>query len=293
MKHTLFILSITLLFFIASCNNDGDDAQPLKNLSLNISGLEDLGSAAIYEGWIMVDGAPLSTGTFSVDAAGKLSKDKFSLNASDLDKATAFILTVEPSPDPSPSPSDVHLIAGDFSGKTADLSVSHDAALGDDFANTAGKYILATPTDGADNNEKSGIWFLSLAGGSPAVGLTLPVLPTGWKYEGWVVTGGQVVTSGKFTEVNMADESAPFSSTLAGPPFPGEDYLINAPTGLSFPTDLSGGTAVISIEPEPDNSPAPFVLKPLVGSIPAQAMDHTTYDMTKNLSSFPVGTASK
>ena len=29
--------------------------------------------------------------------------------------------------------------------------------------------------------------------------------------------------------------------------FPGEDFLINAPMGLSFPTDIMGGVAVISI----------------------------------------------
>ena len=62
-----------------------------------------------------------------------------------------------------------------------------------------------------------------------------------------------------------------------GPPFPGEDYLVNAPMGLTFPTNLAGGTAVISIEPDPDNSPNPFTLKPLVKMIPADAADHVTY----------------
>ena len=292
MKHTLFIITLLSVCFFSSCKED-DDSDPMKNLSLNISGLEDLGSSAIYEGWIMVDGAPMTTGTFSVDATGKMSQSSFALNATDLDKATAFILTIEPSPDPNPAPSDVHLIAGDFSGNSANLSVSHGAALGNDFSSAAGNYILATPTDGAATNEKSGIWFLSLASGSPAVGLSLPTLPAGWKYEGWVVTGGQPVTSGKFTAVDMSDEADPFSGTMPGPPFPGEDYLVNAPSGLTFPTDLSGGTAVISIEPEPDNSPAPFALKPLVAAISATAMDHTTYDLGKNLGSFPTGTASK
>jgi hypothetical protein len=119
------------------------------------------------------------------------------------------------------------------------------------------------------------------------------MIPAGWKYEGWTVIDGQPVTSGKFTAVGEIDEDDPFSSTMDGPPFPGEDYLLNAPSGLTFPTDLSEGTAVISIEPDPDNSPGPFTLKPLVGGIPAMAMDHFTYDMMKNLGSFPSGTASK
>ena len=67
---------------------------------------------------------------------------------------------------------------------------------------------------------------------------------------------------------------------------------MSAPSGLTFQTDLAGGTVVISIEPDPDNSAMPFVLEPLVGSISANATDHTTYDMSQNLSSFPTGTAS-
>ena len=74
--------------------------------------------------------------------------------------------------------------------------------------------------------------------------------------------------------------------------FPGEDFLMNAPTGLSFPTDIAGGTAVISVEPYPDNSPNPFTLKPLVHNIPASAKDHMVYDMGQNLS-FPTGTVTR
>jgi len=39
-------------------------------LRLDLSGLESLGPGYVYEGWIIVDGEPLSTGTFMVDAAG-------------------------------------------------------------------------------------------------------------------------------------------------------------------------------------------------------------------------------
>ena len=91
----------------------------------------------------------------------------------------------------------------------------------------------------------------------------------------------------------MVDEADPYSDDMPGPPFPGEDYLKNAPTDLDFPADIREGTAVISIEPDPDNSEAPFTLKPLVGAIPAMAMDHTPYNMDQNLDSFPSGTASK
>ena len=103
--------------------------------------------------------------------------------------------------------------------------------------------------------------------------------------------GGTPVTSGRFTATDMMDLGDPFSGTEPGPPFPGEDFLVNAPTGLVFPTDLAGGTAVISIEPEPDDSAAPFTLKPLAGMIAAGATDHVTYSIPSNLASFPTGTA--
>ncbi|MCB9248715.1 MAG: hypothetical protein H6613_09295 [Ignavibacteriales bacterium] len=290
----VFLLLAALSFLIISCSDDDNSVEPTtSSMTLNISGLEDLGSSAMYEGWIMVDGVPKTTGTFTVDASGNLSKSSFEIDADDLSSATAFILTIEPNPDPSPNPSDVHIIAGDFNGSSASLSVGHGAALGDDFSSISGKYILATPTNGADTDEKSGIWFLDLSSGTPAVGLDLPTLPAGWKYEGWTVINGVPVTSGTFTSVTEVDDADPFSSTQPGPPFPGEDYLVNAPSGLTFPTDLSGGTAVISIEPDPDNSPNPFTLKPLVKMIPTDAADHVTYDMDKNLGSFPTGTASK
>lgn len=291
----VFLLSVMFSFLFISCSDDDDNSvEPTtSSLNLNISGLEDLGNSAMYEGWIMVDGAPKTTGTFSVDGTGNLSESSFEINSDDLNSATAFILTIEPNPDPSPNPSDVHILAGDFSGTSASLSVGHGAALGNDFSSISGNYILATPTNGENTNENSGIWFLDLSSGTPSVGLDLPTLPAGWKYEGWTVINSVPVSSGTFTSVTSVDDADPFSSTQPGPPFPGEDYLVNAPMGLTFPTNLAGGTAVISIEPDPDNSANPFTLKPLVKMIPSDVVDHVTYPMDKNLESFPTGTATK
>ena len=80
----------------------------------------------------------------------------------------------------------------------------------------------------------------------------------------------------------MADDNALtslFKGANDSPPFPGEDFLKNAPTGLVFPTDLKGKTIVISVEPSPDNSSMPFVLKPLAHAVPSDAMNHTTINM--------------
>ncbi|KPL07910.1 hypothetical protein AMJ86_02485 [bacterium SM23_57] len=293
MKYLSIIAAFALLFVIG-CSDDDDNnmtGPTASEITLNILGLEDLGTNARYEGWLIVNGTPVTTGKFTVNSSGELSETMFPVNQTDIMNASAFVLTVEPHPDNDPAPSDVHILAGDFSGNNATLTLSHGAALGDDFSNSSGSYILATPTDGSNTNENSGIWFLDPSSGTPMAGLDLPTLPAGWMYEGWVVIDGIPVTTGKFTMADMADDSAPYSSTMAAPPFPGEDFLLNAPGNLTFPTDISGGTAVISVEPEPDNSANPFLLKPLVGGIPDPAMDHTLYLMNLNLSSLPTGTA--
>ncbi|SDW89082.1 hypothetical protein SAMN05444411_102399 [Lutibacter oricola] len=282
----LFVLAFTVTF----CSDD--DEPTTKDLTLNISGLEDLGADYEYEGWLILADGPVTTGRFSVDGSGTLSQTNFTLNIETLAAAEKFVLTIEPKVGDDPAPSDVHILAGDFVGNSSALTIGHGAALGNDFSTASGKYILATPTDSDGTNEKSGVWFLDNSSGSPVAGLNLPTLPAGWKYEGWAVTGGTPLTSGTFTSVTGADEFNDFSGTMGSPPFPGEDFLRNAPSGITFPLDLSGGKAVISIEPDPDNSPAPFLLKPLVGDIPTDVMAHTVYTIGQNLN-FPTGTASR
>jgi len=290
--RNLILMALVAFTFVA-CDKDEPEITTA-SLDLNITGLEDLGDDYAYEGWIMVDGAPQSAGIFTVDNEGNLSASSFDIDAADLEKATAYILTIEPSPDSDPAPSSVHILAGDFSGDNASLTVEHDAAIGNDFTTSSGKYILATPTDGMMNNENSGVWFLNIGAAGPEQGLDLPTLPVGWAYEGWAVIEGQPVSTGTFTSLNTADDAAPFSGTMDGPPYPGEDFLVNAPEGLSFPTDLSEATIVVSVEPVPDNSPNPFLLKPLVGNVASGAADHVPFDLGNNAANTnPTGTVTK
>lgn len=291
----IFTLSVLAIISLASCGDDEAlQITQTTSLDLSLSGLEDLGSDFAYEGWVIVDGAPVSTGVFNVDANGTPSQLSFDLSQEDFDAATTFVLTIEPSPDPDPAPSEVHILAGDFDGNLADLKVDHGAALGSDFISSTGKYILATPTDGgSDTNENSGVWWLDLTDG-PSAGLNLPSLPAGWAYEGWAVIDGTPLSTGTFTSASGSDDFKGFSGSADGPPFPGEDFLTNAPDGLTFPVDLSNRTVVISIEPVPDNSPAPFTLKPLVANVPADAIDHTVYGMNNNAEATnPFGMVSK
>lgn len=283
----LFAALVIGVFTLSGCQ---DNQVTSNSFSVAITGLEDLGNDYVYEGWLIVDGSPISTGTFTVNSTGILSKTSFEADISNLENATKFVLSIEPTIDSDPAPSAVKILGGDFSTNTATLSVGDAAALGDNFSTAAGSYILATPTDALSNNENSGVWWL-IPGGTPA--LTLPTLPSGWRYEGWAVVNGIPLSTGTFTSISGADAAAPYSGANAGPAFPGEDFLNNAPSGITFPLDLSATTVVVSVEPFPDNDSKPFLLKPLVGTVPANATDHVSYNMTNNNSTNPTGTVTR
>ena len=268
---------------------------PLPQLALQVDGFGVLGGGAHYEGWAIIDGLAVSTGKFLVDETGRLTDigghpyDTVSVDA-DLGAATTIIITIEPAGDDDDVPADVHLVAGDLIDGTATLTIDHPAALGTDFADASGKFVLATPSTSTKDDELSGIWFLLLPG--PVPSLDLPELPAGWKYEGWAVIDGQPLTSGKFLAVDAADESFPFGGPGRMPNFPGEDFVANAPAGVTFPTDLSGARVFVSVEPFPDDGAAPFVLQPLSGFAgdPAQR-EPVAYDLALNIGSLPTATA--
>lgn len=272
----MFLAILAIGIFATSCSNDDDNAPTNANLTIDLNGLEALGSDYVYEGWIIVDGAPVSTGTFSSVAFPQT----FSVNADQLSNASTFVLSIEPAVDSDPAPADTKLLVGDFSGNSANVD---SAGIVADFASVSGKYILATPTDSDMTNEASGIWFLDNSSGSAVAGLSLPTLSAGWQYEGWVVFDGIPVSTGTFLDAAMADDNAatsPFKGSAGnGPGYPGEDYLMGTAAGVTFPTDLKGKTVVISVEPSPDNSSDPFALKPLAHMVPTDAMDHTTISM--------------
>lgn len=83
----------------------------------------------------------------------------------------------------------------------------------------------------------------------------LPALPAEWAYEGWVTIDGVDVTTGRFSDPSTADDFDGFSGDQGGPPWPGEDFLLNAPPGTTFPVDLAGMTTFVTIEPAQDANP--------------------------------------
>ncbi|MCA0153622.1 anti-sigma factor [Winogradskyella vincentii] len=283
------ILGILVLGFIAvSCSSDDDNnsGPTTADLTLNLQGLEALGSDYVYEGWIIVDGQPVSTGTFT----SVTFPQNFPVNATQLNSATRFVLSIEPAIDTDPAPADTKILVGDFNGTTA--SVNTDIV--GDFSNAAGDFFLRTPTDesGMNNgNDENGIWF-GTPGMPPTPNFVLPSLPAGWAYEGWVVGDSGPLSTGTFTTFNTVDGAAPFSGPSAGPPVPGEDFFENEPAGESFPLDVRGRTVVISVEPVPDDSVAPFVMKLLVGTAGNDTAP-ATHAFGQNLGSLPMGSVTR
>lgn len=316
-KSFYFLMLIFGFTTVMSCSSDDDQASNTKNLTLNISGLEDLGSNYAYEGWIIVNGEPVSTGVFNVDGSGVLSQTSFELSTSSLDAATAYVLTIEPNPDSDPTPSKVHILAGDFSNNSANLSVNHASAIGTDFTAATATYVLRAPTDDGDGatNFQAGVWwFLHEDGATLDCCTNLPELPEGWNYEGWAVVDGMPLSTGVFADgevggVNRRDSysdrdvnnnadpalATGFNGNVAsGPNYPGEDFIKNLPSGITTPVDLRGKKIVITVEPDPDNAPnTPFTLKPLVHDVPADAGLEDLVMENNAAATNPTGTATR
>ncbi len=298
-KATLFGAAI-LAAFASACAEDGaaaggaggaggeGGATGMAELSLAFTDLPELGSDFVYEGWLITGDGPVSTGRFTVDGDGALSESLFAVDPTDADAASTFVLTIEPATGDDPAPSETHILAGDLTENSADLSMAHPAALRDDFTAAAGEYILAAPTGGEGTPFQYGIWWL-VPGDPRSAGLALPTLPAGWAYEGWVASA-DAVSTGRFTDFGNADSDGAGpdagSETSAAPPFPGQDFV-------DPPRDLTAEyTAVISVEPDPDDGSGPFFIKPLVHPI-ASIEPPTTQVMDNNAAATsPSGTAS-
>ena len=113
-----------------------------------------------------------------------------------------------------------------------------------------------------------------------------PTCPTGWVYEGWVVGDGGPISTGRFTSASGADSDGkgPDAGPEDAPPFPGQDFVDPA-------MDLRGGVAVISVEPEPDNSMGPFTLKPLMDRVIDDLGEGVLQPMSRNPAALPSGHA--
>ncbi len=260
-KKILVLVTLMLGVLFTSCSGD-DDGPATTTIQLQTIGLENLTGGSTYQGWLIVDGQAVATDKFT-EPNGIVS---FNVLATDAEKATQFVLTIEPTGDNDNIPSAAKILTGNFSGNAAQLTFDTVVA---DLSNTSGQFFLATPTDNAggvdNNNDEFGVWFMD---GANAAGLSLPALSSGWKYEGWVDFGNKIVSTGTFSDVNTVDDGNLFKGSGGDvPSFPGEDFLVIPSqvslSGISFPAEVTGKRVFITVEPFQDNDPNPFFIEPL------------------------------
>lgn len=288
-KINLLLLAVLAIF--ASCS--GDDTVARSTVTIDISGLERLENGAEYQAWISNGAEVISLGRFTDVNFPK----SFEALTGDVEGATQFLLSVEPGNDSSAEISQSILLSGDFVGNAATVDVSQNFGS---YTSASGQFVLQTPTDNVSTNENSGLYWYVPGTGQP--GLKLPTLPAGWKYEGWVTVPGASgdvdLSTGRFTNVNNADESDPFSLNInPAPDFPGEDFInenVLSAYGVNTLPNLVGKQVFITIQPIFDNtssssSISPFVLRPLVGTVTQEAGSSVTNTMQINTASFPVG----
>lgn len=252
---------------LAACG--GDDGPSGPTVSMTFTNLPTLGTGFVYEAWVMVDGQPVSAGTFS-------SRANYSAGfiADDAAAATAVLVSIEPAQDMDPAPSNTKILGADLTDGQGSLTIAHEMALGDDYTGAKGSFVLATPTTNITTDENQGIWFTNASPlGVPSSGLMLPPVPDGWTYEGWVIdTSTNPPTphsTGKFIngDPTMGDDDnagdAKGTENLEKTQrWAGQDYIDPA-------RDLSTNhQAAITIEPVPDDDrDKPFALKPLANTI--------------------------
>lgn len=257
---------------------------------LILSGIRDV-SPSHLEAWAIFGDENVSIGKFTVDSQGLIRNLEGQVQHTfpigrDLDKADTFIITIEPEGDTDLVPSGLVLLSGSSNGTRAELSFPAD------FSSVNGTFTLATPTDGSGTNETSGVWFLQLPN---STGLSLPTLPEGWIYEGWVENSGVPISMGRFSSPGQGDNFNNYSGPSPGLWVPGEDFLFNAPNNVTFPLNLTDGTSRVIVSVELDTGGvdavgvSPSQIQPLVADILLNATDAYNYNMSRNLESVPSG----
>lgn len=298
-------LTMATAFLLLGCNDTGLEFQPAGSsiVEIGFQGLPALEGGLNYQAWVIQFsngsywGAPL--GIFNLDQNGNLvdpATDGPITGEFEANLYPAEVYGVQVSIELSDTvvkrPSGTFLLGGPVEGRTGKLSVGHWLGMAVNFEPMEGLYLLMTPSDEDPSNERSGLWFADNSTGGVLPGLFLPEAPDGWDYEGWVVSGTDTLSTGKFANPNIADTTDLHGGLTGSPPVPGQDFLYDPPQGISFPLDLGGGSVFITMEPWEgwDVAPErPFPFRLMSAQIPQDADDRIPYVLESLFSEFPRG----
>jgi hypothetical protein len=275
-------------------------------VTLDLQGFEPLDGGLLYQAWAIQElggthyvGEPFLL--FNVDRSGHLLDpvDSTTIRGPVLgplpkEELFGIAISIEFTQGEFVASSFSYLVGGKVEKGVAELELGHWTGMASDLSGMSGSFLLATLTDPDRAGEAAGVWFLDSSGSVPTPGLNLPDAQDGWDYEGWVVVGTDTLSTGKFSFAGGPDEGDRYCGGDPGPAFPGEDFLLNPPTGLTFPMDLRGAEVFVTLEPWErwDVRPeSPFFVRLLQAQIPQFAQPGQAYPMESLLHSLPKGTA--
>jgi hypothetical protein len=268
MRALLAVTLIAALVLLHACGGGSAPATGSRTIALSFSNLEDLGDDHTYRAWLQDGPTYVPLGNFHI-SGGAAVPATLSVPEQQFRAAEAMVVSIETAGSSATQPSAQRVLAGEIQGSGADLSVADSRALGDPFTGVGAQYILETATTAAADDYQQGIYwcvpgdFLGIdepvVPDDPNLDTTMPQLPPGWAYEGWVVVDDVPVSTGRFTSplVPDSDGLGPAAGPLPGMPFPGQEYI-------DPPLVITGGEVWLTVEPQPDYSPAPFPLRVLL-----------------------------
>ncbi|PIQ61720.1 MAG: hypothetical protein COV99_08540 [Bacteroidetes bacterium CG12_big_fil_rev_8_21_14_0_65_60_17] len=279
MRILTLVLFASVFWMGCDSSSSGDENVPLSfRVVLDVDGLQPMSNAFQYQLWALTEDGFVGSNQFNVGADGRFVNPLGQVVSNTLNMqanvagAETLFLVINGKGDSPVVPSGKRLLGGSLNGGSASLSLSHEEGFGVDFSNAAGQFVIATPTDSDPSNENSGVWFGTRSGTGEAFepSLVLPDLPSGWIYEGFVqLVDGTTLRTGTFSRVDRVDDEALFFDGDS-PVVPGEDFLVNAPVGVSFPVDLSGATVFITVElVEDDDDLTPSSVRVLTANVPS------------------------
>lgn len=252
------LLVALMLAGLAACGDTPTEITPLPRAIGEVQGVLlqadnlrplDPDTQGVYYLWALLERNRAELlGSFAIDESGEIVDDNgapidiFRSNEFSVRKTLRLLVTIElPGPAPE-SPSGMQILSGTVIDGVSNLTVPISRTIAD----ASGSLRVFTPTDGPGTNEVSGFWFMNVDGEAT---LRLPDTTGALVYETFIELGGQAIPLGRFERGDQEDDANQFSAEqVEAPERPGEDLLMDAPEGLTFPTDISGARVTVSLE---------------------------------------------
>ncbi len=295
MKNILLSIFGIAILLLTGCDYfENSDTLDSTTVEINISGLPAIPDSMTYVAWFDNEDSKIdSVKIHSADAVDGKFYYKSEMLLSDIQQAQLFWLTIEEENAVNDSTFNISnriVLGGRFALGGCNLAIGEKALSFDNYSVT---FNLLTPTDGPNLNETSGVWFVEIdTAGEFSTGLNIPELYGGWIYEGWVEVNGEYLSTGRFESTVGADLSKLYGESGTGLPYPGEDFLTNAPQDVTFPLDLSGKMIYISAELNDGRNygTAPYIIL-FEATVPVNAETRVAYEMVNAVPNLPFGNA--